>query len=436
MKIYNTLTRKVEELKPISDRKINMFVCGPTVYDYAHIGNARTYINFDFFVKYLRFRGFDVFYLQNITDIDDKIIARSKERMISWETLAKEYEEKYYEDMAALGVTAVAEYARATDYIPQIVRQVKILLEKGYAYKTSDGVYYDIFKFADYGKLSGRTEADQNAGVSRIDESLDKKNKNDFALWKFSRPDEPSWETELGRGRPGWHIEDTAITEAHFGSQYDIHGAAVDLMFPHHEAEIAQMEAISGKKPLAKYWMHAAFLNMNSQKMSKSKGNFTTAREATQKWGVRLLRFFFISSHYRTVLDYSEASLEQAKGALERLDGFILKIDKTKEDDISQLKTEVLAALDNDFDTPKALAVLFDYIRDNRDKAGKNAYAFLQELNAVFGFLIFEKEVPEEIQKLINKREALRKEKKYAEADKLREEIEAKGYKIEDRAIK
>lgn len=432
MKIYNTMSRKVEEFKPINGNKVNMFVCGPTVYDFAHIGNAITYTRFDFIVRYLRYRGYDVFYLQNITDLDDKIIKRAGEQGVTWNVVAKDYEEKYYKDMESLHNTSISQYARATDYIPQIVDQVKVLMDKGFGYKTSDGIYFDISKFSDYGKLSGRTEADQDAGVSRIDESYDKRNKNDFCLWKFSKPGEPVWSTELGDGRPGWHIEDTAITEKFFGPQYDIHGAAVDLIFPHHEAEIAQMEAASGKKPLVRYWMHAAFLNINSQKMSKSKGNFFTAREITEKYGYRLLRFFFITNHYRTMLDFSEATMDQAKGALDRIDEFIRKIDLNFDDDIGDLKAKVLENLDNDFDTPKSFATLFDFIRANQNKAGKNTYAFFQELNSVFDFFKFEKEPPEEIKKLMDEREKLRSEKRFIEADKIREEIVKKGFKVND----
>lgn len=431
LKIYNTLSRKIEEFVPIDGNKVNLFVCGPTVYDFAHIGNAKTYTQFDFIVRYLRFRGYDVLYLQNITNIDDKIIKRAAERGISWDKLASEYEEKYYEEMKSLHNISVTKYARATDYIEQIVKQVKTLEEKGFAYKTTDGIYYNISKFKDYGKLSGRTEADRDAGVSRIDESLDKKNKNDFCLWKFS----PFWKTELGEGRPGWHIEDTAITESFFGPQYDIHGGAVDLIFPHHEAEIAQMEAASGKIPLVHYWIHCAFLNLNSSKMSKSRGNFIIAREAVEKYGYRLLRFFFISNHYRTTLDFNEDVLIQAKGALDRLDEFVSKIDINMEYNVEELKTEVIKNLDNDFDTPRAMATIFDFIRNNQGKAGKNTYAFFQELNSIFDFFEFNKETPEEIKMLLKEREKLRGEKKFAEADKIREEIEKHGYDVKDNKI-
>lgn len=430
LKLYNTLSRKIEEFRPINPPEVKMFVCGPTVYDLVHIGNAKTYTQFDFIARYLRYRGYEVFYLQNITDIDDKIIKKAAEEGVSWKEISEKFTKEYFEDMKALRNTSVSKYAKATDYINEIVGQVKVLLDKNFAYKTNDGIYYDISKFPNYGKLSGRTEADQNAGVSRIDESLDKKNKNDFCLWKFS----PFWETELGMGRPGWHIEDTAITEKFFGSQYDLHGGATDLIFPHHEAEIAQMEAASGKSPLVRFWLHTAFLNINSEKMSKSKRNFLTAREALEKYDYRVLRFFFISNHYRTTLDFSEESLDQAKNSLVRIDEFISKIDKNFSDDVSELKAEVIYNLDNDFDTPKALAAIFNFIRKN--KAGKKAHIFFQELNKVFDFFEFKtKEIPEEIERLLAEREKLRGEKKFAEADKIREELEKHGYSAQDKKL-
>lgn len=313
IKLYNTLTRKKEIFKPIKKGRVNFFVCGPTVYDYMHIGHAKTYIQFDIIVKYLRFIGYNVFYLQNITDLDDKIIKRAQEEKIDPLELARKFEKYYHEDEKDLNITAVTKYARATDYIKQIVKQTKTLVKKSYAYKISDGYYFNISKFADYGKLSNRTVLGAEDAISRIDESIEKKNKGDFCMWKFSKPDEPSWNTELGVGRPGWHIEDTAITESQFGPQYDIHGGARDLIFPHHEAEIAQMESASGKKPLVRYWLHTGFLNVDSQKMSKSLGNFVTIRDALKKYDYRVLRFFYIASNYRSPIDYNEKSLEGAK---------------------------------------------------------------------------------------------------------------------------
>ncbi|MDP1710245.1 MAG: class I tRNA ligase family protein, partial [bacterium] len=257
--LTNTLSRKKEKFEPINDKKVNLFVCGPTVYDYSHLGHAKTYTQFDFLVRYLRYIGFEVFYLQNITDIDDRIIIRAKELNVPWNDLTKKYEKLHIEDMEKLNNTSVSKYARATDYIEQIVKQAKTLIEKGYAYTIDDGIYFEISKFPEYGKLSGRTELKEADSVSRIDENSQKRGWNDFCLWKFSKPGEPSWKTEIGDGRPGWHIEDTAITETFFGPQYDIHGGAIDLIIPHHEAEIAQMEAVSGKMPLVRYWLHTAF---------------------------------------------------------------------------------------------------------------------------------------------------------------------------------
>ena len=267
--LYNTASRKKEEFIPRQEKKVNFFVCGPTVYDYPHLGHAKAYIQFDFIVRYLRYREYDVNYVQNITDIDDKIIKRSQEKGVSWDKLAREFEMIFLEDMAALHNTSVTKYARATNYIDQIVKQVKVLLDKGFAYRISDGIYYEVSKFIEYGKLSGRTELQEEDSVSRIDENKEKRGWNDFCLWKISKEGEPTWETEIGKGRPGWHIEDTAITETLFGSQYDIHGGAVDLIFPHHEAEIAQMEAASGKKPLVRYWLHVGFLNIDSKKCQR-----------------------------------------------------------------------------------------------------------------------------------------------------------------------
>ncbi len=440
MKLYNTLSRKIEEFSPINGKKVNLFVCGPTVYDFAHVGNAKTYTQFDFIVRYLRYRGYQVYYLQNITDIDDKIIKRALEKGETWKELAREYEKIYLEDMKSLGNTSVTKFARATDYIPQIVKQVQTLIAKGFAYKTSDGIYYDISKFKDYGKLSRRTEADREAGVSRIDEGLDKRNKNDFCLWKFYKDGDPFWEAPIGKGRPGWHIEDTAITETEFGPQYDAHGAAVDLMFPHHEAEIAQMEAASGRKPMVHYWLHAGFLNTGSEKMSKSRGNFWTIRDVLAKFNFRVLRFFFISSHYRASLDFNEESLEQARGGLKRIDEFVANIDRQYDDSenqsfVSKFREDFNANLDQDLDTPAAMATLFNFIREqnSRGKAGINVYQLFEELNEVFGFFqLREENLPPKIGELLNERNKLRKEGKFSESDAVRAEIKKMGYTLED----
>ena len=453
LKVYNTLTRKKEVFKPRRGKKVNIFVCGPTVYDYAHIGHARTYIAFDVIVKYLREKGYDVFYLQNITDIDDKIINRAKKEGISWKEVARKFEKEYKKDIKALGINSVSKYARATKHIKEIVSQVERLLKKGYAYQIEDGIYYDISKFKDYGKLSGRTVLQAEDAVSRIDESVSKRNKGDFCLWKFwSHKDwEPKWKSPWGYGRPGWHIEDTAITEKYFGPQYDIHGGARDLIFPHHEAEIAQMEAISGKKPLVKYWLHTGFLTINGQKMSKSLGNFITIKEFLNKHSARLLRFFVLKSHYRSPLDYSEKAILQTQNELERIDEFVEKIQNAKfkmQNDnpkfkIGKFKNKFEGAMDDDFNTPKAIAVIFELIKEVNpmleknqitQKEAKQVLDFLNSIDKVFGF-IFKKEkirIPKNVQKLVERREKLRQQKKWEEADKIRKQVEDLGYEIQD----
>ena len=282
-------------------------------------------------MRFLRYSGFVVFYLQNITDIDDKILNRSSELGIDWKELTTKYEGIYMENMGKLNNISVTKYARATDYIEQIVKQVKTLMEKGYAYTIDDGIYFEISKFPNYGKLSGRTELKQEDSISRIDENTQKRGWNDFCLWKFSKPDEPSWKTEKGEGRPGWHIEDTAITQNFFGPQYDIHGGAVDLIIPHHEAEIAQMESASGKKPLVKYWLHTAFLMVDGKKMSKSLGNFYTIDDVIKKgFDPIALRYLFLGANYRETMNFTWDSLQAAQNGLERL-----------RNQVSSLKTNV-----------------------------------------------------------------------------------------------
>ncbi|MCH8987155.1 cysteine--tRNA ligase, partial [Patescibacteria group bacterium] len=369
LRVFNTLSRKKEELRK---KHLDLFVCGPTAYDFSHIGHARTYIAFDVIVKYLRQTGRDVFYLQNITDVDDKIIDRARKTKKNPRDLARRFEKEYMQDMKALGINSVTKYARATEHIKEIISQIKRLLKKGYAYEIKeDGIYYDISKFKEYGKLSHRTKQGAEDAVSRIDDSVQKRNKGDFALWKFSKPNEPKWKSPWGYGRPGWHIEDTAITEKTFGVQYDIHGGARDLIFPHHEAEISQMEAISGKKPMAKYWMHTGFLTMEGEKMSKSLGNFITIQDFLKKHSPRLLRLLVIKTHYRSPIDYSGSLLLQTQQELKRIDEFVdrlksearsTKSETNSKFQISKFKTQFQSALDDDFNTPKAIATVFDLI--------------------------------------------------------------------------
>ncbi len=454
IKLHDTLSRKDKRLNPRSGKKIEIFVCGPTVYDYSHIGHARTYIAFDAFVKYLKSQNYEVRYVQNITDLDDKIIARAEELGQSAEGLAQNFEKEYYHDMETIGIDSIDKYARATDYIPQIISQVQRLMDKGCAYEIEkDGIYFDISKFKNYGKLSGRTSEQAEDAVSRIDESIKKRNKGDFALWKYSKLNEPSWENPWGAGRPGWHIEDTAITETEFGAQYDIHGGARDLMFPHHESEIAQMETISGKKPLANCWMHTGFLTVNGEKMSKSLGNFIAIHNFLKTHAKETLRLFILSSHYRSPIDYSEQAVSQAETNVKRLAEFYNKIGnlaqeipaahgiKNERED-SRFKS-FWQELAHDFNTPKALAVVFQLIRNGNSRISENKLTpkeagqilnFLDEVNKLFCIIPNTEttSVPEDIAALASEREKLRKEEKWEEADKIRAAIEKMGYTIED----
>jgi cysteinyl-tRNA synthetase len=442
IKLHNTLTGSLEEFKSIESDKVRMFVCGPTVYDFSHIGHGKTYTQFDIIARTMRYLGYKLTYVVNITDIDDKIIKRSAEREVEPSVLAQEYEESYLDDMKALNNTSVDKYARAHDYIPQIVSQVERLIEKGLAYKISDGYYFDTKKFDDYGKLSGRDTLKADDAVSRIDENPEKKNPGDFCLWKFKKKEEPFWPSELGDGRPGWHIEDTAIAETEFGFQYDIHGGAIDLIFPHHEAEIAQMESISGKKPLVRYWLHTGFLNIKSEKMSKSLNNFLTIREIFDKEISPLaLRYYFLTSHYRMPMDFSWRSLEAAGNAYRKLKETV----STWQVDTASVKLsptyikEFTDTLENDFNTPEALAVVWKLVKDESVYSADKR-ATLLDFDQVLGLDLenneFEiKEVPEEVQKLINERESVRATGDYQKADKLREQIKNLGFVVEDTAL-
>lgn len=455
IKIYNTLKDKKEQIKPAPKKKIRLFVCGPTVYDFTHLGHARTYIAFDTFVKFLRSQGFDVFYLQNITDVDDKIIKRADEKKITPKSLAEFFEKEYLKDMQRIGVDSVSKYARATDYIKEIISQVDRLVKKGFAYRLEDGIYFNIKKFKKYGKLSGRTATQAEDAVTRIDDNRGKINKGDFCLWKFSQANEPSWPSQFGAGRPGWHIEDTAITEALLGTNYEIHGGARDLIFPHHEAEIAQMESISKKAPLAKYWMHTGFLTTEGQKMAKSLGNFVTIQDFLKLYPPEYLRFLIVKNLWRSPIDYSEKTMKDIKASLQKINDFLIRLEsvKNKEEKNKKFKTqfskfekEFYKNLDDDFNTPQALAALFEFIRETNKQVDENnlsqkqaeqIYQFIKDINKFLGIINFDKlkdsqKIPEEIKKLADAREKARKEKDWQKSDELRNKIEESGYKIED----
>ncbi len=454
LKIYNSLTNKVEILKPIEAKKLKLYVCGITVYDSPHIGHARTYMAFDVFAKYLKSKGFAVSYLQNITDIDDKIIKRAQESNVSWKLLTRRFEKESQKSMKTLNITFPIKYARATDHIRDIVSQISRLVNLGAAYRAEDGIYFDVSKFKNYGKLSRRTALQAEDSVSKIDDAKNKRNKADFCLWKFYSgiPSEPKWTSPWGPGRPGWHIEDTAITEKFFGPQYDIHGGGRDLIFPHHEAEIAQMETLSDLSPMVRYWMHTGFLMVNGQKMSKSLGNFITIKDFLDKYPPRLLRYYFSKAHYRSPVDYSDKAIDQSENDLKRIDEFIqrLSIQKGKEKNkkidsiLKKAKTGFESAMDNDLNTPQAIAVIFELIKSINQIIDKKEISKIQvkqiielfkSFDSIFSFIIpskTKKAIPAEIKKLADQREKFRKEKKWKEADDARQKIEEKGYVIKD----
>ncbi|OGZ67251.1 MAG: cysteine--tRNA ligase [Candidatus Staskawiczbacteria bacterium RIFCSPHIGHO2_02_FULL_34_9] len=455
LKIYNTLSRKKEDFKPFKKKKINIFVCGPTVYDFSHIGHARTNIVFDSLVKYFKKQGFKVFYLQNITDIDDKIIQRAREKGVTPKDLAEAFTKEHLKDMKDLGINSVDKYAKATSYIKEIINQTKRLIDKGYAYKLDDGIYFDISKFESYGKLSGRTSLQAEDSISRIDYSKNKKNRGDFCLWKLNdNSDEPSWPSPFGKGRPGWHIEDTAITEKFFGPQYDIHGGGIDLIFPHHEAEVTQMESISGKSPMAKYWMHIGFLTISGQKMSKSLDNFVTISDFLKRHTYRHLRFLIVKNLWRSPMNYSEVILMDAKAGVERVEGFLAKIKNIKQYskgdakvtlEIKKLKDNFYENLADDFNTPKAFATIFEFIKKINAFLDKNllsksqatsTYRFFEEINDIFDFIDFKKlskiKFPKEVEDLVKEREKYRKLSEWQKADMARIEIEKNGFIVED----
>ncbi|MFH1162028.1 MAG: cysteine--tRNA ligase [Candidatus Jorgensenbacteria bacterium] len=489
MKIYDSLSRNKKQLPHTGRKPLHLFVCGPTVYDYAHIGHARTYLVFDTLARYLRSRGARVFYLQNITNVDDKIIDRARRDGMRPLALARKFEKEYRMDMKALGITAVNRYARVSDFIPDIVRQVRTLFAKGYAYRTSDGYYFNIAKFSRYGRLAGRTAAQAEDAVSRIDEGVEKKNRGDFVLWKFIKTrmntdintdehgykykmkiinGEPAWETPLGWGRPGWHIEDTAISEHFFGPQYDIHGGGVDLKFPHHESEIAQQEAASGKRPFVKIWIHAGTLLVEGKKMAKSAGNFITIRKFLEARDPAVLRWIVLQRHYRSPVNYTPTLVAQAERALTELQNAVAALkseagrydrsDRTDWSDKSDGSNRAdwsdksdgsnradrsnrtymkrfNAALDDDLNTPRALAVLWETVDDTR-LSPREKLRLIFSYDEVLGLGLKKTKkpspVPASVMKLVQERELSRARKQFTQADALREQLLALGYVVRD----
>ncbi|MEM0017873.1 MAG: cysteine--tRNA ligase [Candidatus Korarchaeum sp.] len=452
--VFNTLSRRLEPFEPLVGKRVFMFVCGPTVYDYSHLGHARTYVFYDTLARFLRRLGYSLFYLQNITDVDDKIVNRAKEEGRHPIELAREFENYYYEDMRALNVTSVNLYARASDYIKEIFEQIEGLLKKGHAYMTETGVYFDITTFPDYGKLSGQRP--EELRVHRIEPDPTKRNPGDFALWRNRPREEFGWDSPWGYGRPGWHIEDTAISIKHFGKQYDIHGGAIELSFPHHEAEIAQAESLTGEKPFVKYWIHTGLLTVEGEKMSKSLGNFVTIREALERYDANVLRLFLLSRHYRSPIDFKWEYLEQAKGSYERIVNCLenfkeLDLGESSEeksflDRIRGRRNEFYRRMMDDLNTAEAISELHEIVREVNaysEREGKiseggkaEVLATFSELLDILGLSI--REGPEGsalnalVSLILGVREDLRRRREYDLADEIRAKMREIGFEVQD----
>ncbi|MEA4806071.1 cysteine--tRNA ligase [Acetobacterium wieringae] len=455
MKLYNTLTQQKETFVPIEAGKVRMYSCGPTVYNYFHIGNARPFIVFDVLRRFLEYTGYEVTFIQNFTDVDDKIINRSHEEGISPGDVSEKYIQEYFTDADALGIKRASVHPKVSEHMPEIIEMIKTLEEKGLAYNVDGNVYYRVDAFNDYGKLSKQSIDDLKSGA-RIDVNDEKESPLDFALWKKKKDGEPYWESPWGQGRPGWHIECSAMSKKHLGETIDIHGGGQDLIFPHHENEIAQSEGCCGK-PFANYWVHNGYINIDNEKMSKSKGNFFTVRDIAKTFDLEAVRMFLLMAHYRSPVNFSEPLLKQAASALERLYtakfqmDFLLENATTKSateaeqvwiDSLAKYKNDFIAAMDDDINTADAIAVIFELVRDlnsNLDAtssqpaiiAGQNTFA---ELTGVLGLAVKEKEtnLDEAVEDLIAQRQAARKAKDFKRADEIRDELLAKGIVLED----
>ena len=462
MKVFNTLSGKKEEFIPQGD-EVKMYVCGVTPYDNCHIGHAMSYIIFDVVRRYLRFRGYKVKYVQNVTDVDDKIINRSTQLGISPAELAQKYTDSYFEDMDALNVERADVYPRATGEIAKIVEMIEGLIDKGYAYPAGGSVYFRVEKAADYGKLAHRTLESMMAGA-RIEPGEDKEHPLDFALWKASKPGEPFWESPWGKGRPGWHIECSAMSLKYLGNTLDIHGGGQDLIFPHHQNEIAQSESFTGVKPFVKYWLHNGLVQLGEEKMSKSLGNLITIKQALENYSPDAIRLFVLGSHYRSPLTYSEEALEAARGGADRLWQVVKRDDPTggkgKALDAEPYRKQFIEAMDDDFNTPQALGVLFDLERAINQASDKGIsfvhaqnsllslarevlglklprtfYIELTErilLGATVNATVIPSAVKSRVSRLIEERASCRKQKNWQRADEIRNKLAELGVTVED----
>ncbi|HBE8646147.1 TPA: cysteine--tRNA ligase [Clostridioides difficile] len=455
MKVYNTLTRTKEEFVPLEEGKVKMYVCGPTVYNYIHIGNARPFIIFDTLRRYLEYRGYDVTYVQNFTDVDDKIINRSHEEGISPEEVAAKYIKEYFVDCDGLGIKRATVHPQVTDNIQQIIEFIKELEDKGYAYAVNGDVYFDTNKFEGYGKISGQKQEDLEAGA-RIEVNDQKRHPMDFVLWKAKKEGEPGWDSPWGEGRPGWHIECSVMSKRYLGETIDIHAGGQDLTFPHHENEIAQSEARSGKT-FSKYWMHNGYININDEKMSKSKGNFFTVRDISKLYDLEIVRFFMLSAHYRNPVNFSDEMLNQAKAGLERLYNTKEKLEFTLSNlvespltekevelvkELDDFRQKFIDAMDDDVNTADAVSVIFELaklINSNVDENSSLEFAkkCLDEFNELTGVLnIVNKKkdtvLDKDIEELIQKRTDAKKNKEFQLADDIRQQLLGMGIVLED----
>ena len=468
MRIYNTASRQKEELIPLEAGCFKIYACGPTVYDLMHLGNARPIVTFDALRRYLKYKGYKVTYVQNFTDIDDKMIARARQMNITVRELADRMIEEYFHDADSLNVMRADIHPRATESIPAIIELISKLYEKGHAYVTDDGVYFEVASFEEYGKLSHHKLEDLEEGASeRVTDVEGKRSALDFALWKFKKEGEPFWDSPWGEGRPGWHIECSAMSQKALGDTIDIHSGGVDLVFPHHENEIAQSEAASGK-PFVRYWMHNGFVNVNQIKMSKSKGNFFLVRNLAELYPYEIIRYYILQSHYRmpinftltddkdedNPLDAAVTSYRRIRTSLQTLDivaGSVAEsgdeeVDRTLEEAIADCRREWTEAMEDDLNTADAIAAIFDLVRAANSAAAseqasgallRNARETIIELCHVLGLKPDEQEeliIPAQVKKLVDQRTQAKQERNFAEADRLRDEVEKLGFRLEDTA--
>lgn len=459
IKIYNTLTKKKEEFKPIEDGKVKMYVCGPTVYNLIHIGNARPMIVFDTARRYMEHKGYDVNYVSNFTDVDDKIIKKAIEEGVDADTISKRYIEECKKDMAGMNVKPATTHPLATQEIGGMIEMIQTLIDNGHAYVAEDGtVYFRTRSFKEYGKLSHKNLDDLQGGMRSLLVSGEdqKEDALDFVLWKPKKEGEPYWESPWCQGRPGWHIECSVMSKKYLGDEIDIHAGGEDLVFPHHENEIAQSEAANGK-PFAKYWMHNAFLNIDNRKMSKSLGNFFTVRDISEKYDLQVLRFFMLSAHYRSPLNFSDSLMEAAKSGYERIvtsvDNLKFLSENAKKEELTEEEEKLLGeakeyitkfdeAMDDDFNTADALSVIFELVKFANTNAGaESGKEFIEalkseivELSDICGLIVDKKAelLDSDIEALIEERQAARKAKNFARADEIRNELLEKGIVLED----